>query len=146
MKIALLGTVGVPGRYGGFETLAENLVKHHARTGSASVLTVWCSSKDNATWPTSFQSANLRYVGLKANGVQSILYDVLGLLDAIRTGHNRILLLGVSGAMTLPLIRIFSRARIVTNIDGIEWKREKMERPRQSFSSCLRMGGGALLP
>ena len=133
MKIALLGTVGVPGRYGGFETLAENLVKHHARTGSASVLTVWCSSKDNATRPTSFQSANLRYVGLKANGVQSILYDVLGLLDAIRTGHNQILLLGVSGAMTLPLIRIFSRARIVTNIDGIEWKREKWNGLARAF-------------
>ena len=119
--------------YGGFETLAENLVKHHAHTGSASVLTVWCSSKDNATRPTSFQSANLRYVGLKANGVQSILYDVLGLLDAIRTGHNRILLLGVSGAMTLPLIRIFSRARIVTNIDGIEWKREKWNGLARAF-------------
>ena len=60
MKIALLGTVGVPGRYGGFETLAENIVHHHARTGSASVLTVWCSSKDNTTRPTRFQNADLR--------------------------------------------------------------------------------------
>ena len=133
MKIALLGTVGVPGRYGGFETLAENIVHHHARTGSASVLTVWCSSKDNTTRPTRFQSADLRYVGLKANGVQSIPYDFLGLLDAIRTGHNRILLLGVSGAMALPLIRIFSRARIVTNIDGIEWKREKWNGLARAF-------------
>lgn len=133
MKIALLGTVGVPGRYGGFETLAENIVHHHARTGSASVLTVWCSSKDNATRPTNFKNADLRYVGLKANGVQSIPYDFLGLLDAIRTGHNRILLLGVSGAMVLPLIRIISRARIVTNIDGIEWKREKWNGLARAF-------------
>jgi len=26
---SILGTAGVPGRYGGFETLAENLVRYH---------------------------------------------------------------------------------------------------------------------
>lgn len=41
--------------------------------------------------------------------------------------RDRILLLGVSGALALPLIRLISRARIVTNIDGIEWKREKWQ-------------------
>ena len=77
MKIALLGTVGVPGRYGGFETLAENLVRHHACTGRADGLTVWCSARDNASHPPRFESADLRYVGLRANGVQSILYDAV---------------------------------------------------------------------
>ena len=125
MKVAILGTVGVPGRYGGFETLAENLVHHHKRTGMDAELTVWCSTKAKTGRPARFESADLRYVRLKANGVQSIPYDVVSLFDAVRTGHNRIILLGVSGAMALPLIRLVSRAQIVTNIDGIEWKREK---------------------
>ena len=125
MKIALLGTVGVPGRYGGFETLAENLVHYHARTNRAADLTVWCSSKDNSEQPSRFESADLRYINLKANGMQSIPYDAVSLVQAVRTGHDSIILLGVSGAMVLPLIRIISKARIVTNIDGIEWKREK---------------------
>ena len=43
----------------------------------------------------------------------------------MRYGHDRILLLGVSGALVLPMIRLVSRTRIITNIDGIEWKREK---------------------
>lgn len=124
-KIALLGTVGVPGRYGGFETLAENLVRYHARTRREVTLTVWCSAKDNVEHPDRFEHSDLRYVSLRANGVQSILYDAISLWQAVRSGHNRILLLGVSGALMLPLIRLFSRARIVTNIDGIEWKREK---------------------
>ena len=38
---------------------------------------------------------------------------------------DNILLLGVSGAICLPIIRLFSKTRIVTNIDGLEWKREK---------------------
>lgn len=125
MKIAVLGTVGVPGRYGGFETLAENLVHYHARSGHFSELTVWCSSKDNAEHPPRYETAALRYVGLRANGVQSIAYDALSLLDAVRTGQDRIVLLGVSGALALPVIRLVSRARIVTNVDGIEWKRAK---------------------
>ncbi len=125
MKIAILGTVGVPGRYGGFETLAENLVRYHSSTGQQAVLTVWCSAKDNAEHPARFENADLRYVGLRANGIQSIPYDVVSLWQAVRSGHNRILLLGVSGALALPLMRLISRARIITNIDGIEWKREK---------------------
>lgn len=125
MKIAILGTVGVPGRYGGFETLAENLARYHNSSGQHAALTVWCSAKDNAEHPVRFESADLRYVGLRANGVQSIPYDAISLWQAVRSGHDRILLLGVSGALALPLIRLISRARIITNIDGIEWKREK---------------------
>ena len=125
MKIAILGTVGVPGRYGGFETLAENLARYHSSTSHHAALTIWCSAKDNAEHPVLFESANLRYIGLRANGVQSIPYDVISLWQAVRSGHDRILLLGVSGALALPLIRLISRARIITNIDGIEWKRGK---------------------
>jgi glycosyltransferase involved in cell wall biosynthesis len=125
MKIAILGTVGVPGRYGGFETLAENLVRYLSRSDHRAELTVWCSAPDTPEQPSSFESANLRYVNLRANGAQSIPYDAVSLWQAVRSRHDRILLLGVSGALALPLIRLISRARIVTNIDGIEWKREK---------------------
>jgi glycosyltransferase involved in cell wall biosynthesis len=124
-RIAIVGTVGLPGRYGGFETLAENLVHYHSRTGHGAALTVWCSGKDSVEYLDFFESAELRYVDLRANGLQSIPYDVVSLWQAIRSDHKRILLLGVSGALALPVIRIISRARIITNIDGIEWKREK---------------------
>ena len=70
MKIALLGTVGVPGRYGGFETLAENLVRYHKSTDQRAALTIWCSAKDRTEYPH-FERAELRYVGLRANGVQA---------------------------------------------------------------------------
>ena len=133
MKIALLGTVGVPGLYGGFETLAENLVRYHAATKPNYKLTVWCSAKDKVDRPARFESADLRYVRLKANGVQSVFYDAISMIDAIWSGHDRIILLGVSGALMLPVVRLFSRVRIVTNIDGIEWKRDKWTRLARAF-------------
>ena len=124
-KIAILGTVGVPGSYGGFETLAQNLVDYHGATAQQAGLAVYCSAKAFVARPESYGTARLRYIGLDANGPQSIVYDLLSLFDAVRRGDNRLLLLGVSGALALPLLRLVSRARIVTNIDGIEWKREK---------------------
>lgn len=124
-KIAIIGTVGVPGNYGGFETLAQNLVNYHGSNVKNSTIAVYCSTKAFEARPERYGCASLRYVSLKANGFQSIPYDIVSLIDAIRRGDDRLLLLGVSGALSLPIIRLFSKSRIVTNIDGIEWKREK---------------------
>lgn len=127
-QIAILGTVGVPGRYGGFETLAENLVRQHQGSNRAESLTVYCSARAYPDRPPRFLSAALRYLPLSANGVQSIPYDIWSLFDAARRGTDAVLLLGVSGALALPLLRLGPRGRrmrVVTNIDGIEWKRDK---------------------
>lgn len=125
--IAILGTVGVPANYGGFETLAENLVKYHSSEKLTDELTVYCSSKSYVEKVPSYLSARLKYVPLNANGAQSIPYDIWSLLSAIWHRYDVILLLGVSGAIALPLVRLFSSVRIVTNIDGIEWRREKWQ-------------------
>lgn len=128
-RIAIVGIVGVPGRYGGFETLVENLVDYHASRDLKSQLAVYCSTKGGSSeLGKQHKQAELRWIPLDANGPQSIAYDFLSLLDAVRKSDQRILILGVSGTMILPLIRLFSRARIITNIDGIEWKRAKWGR------------------
>lgn len=125
MKAAILGTVGVPAKYGGFETLAENLVAYHERSAIGLDLSVYCSAKATSSPLDQYRGASLRYINLDANGVQSILYDIVGLIDAILRGRKRILLLGVSGAIILPLLRLVPGVKIITNVDGIEWKRAK---------------------
>jgi glycosyltransferase involved in cell wall biosynthesis len=119
--------VGVPANYGGFETLAENLVKYHAENSLPDAITVYCSSKSYPEKTPIFLSAQLKYVPLNANGAQSIPYDIISLLSAVWNRSDVILLLGVSGAVALPLVRLISSARIITNIDGIEWRREKWQ-------------------
>lgn len=138
-KIAILGTVGVPSRYGGFETLADNLVRYHSARNETSELTVWCSAKDNFDQPKQYGNAQLRYVNLHANGIQSVLYDIVSLFQAIRSGQDQIVLLGVSGAIALPIIRMLSNTRIITNIDGIEWKRDKWNRIAKRFLKLSEM-------
>jgi glycosyltransferase involved in cell wall biosynthesis len=75
----------------------------------------------------------LRYSRFSANGPQSIPYDVTTLADACLHGVDIILLLGVSGAIALPFVRLCSRARIATNIDGIEWRRAKWRKAARCF-------------
>lgn len=132
-KISIIGTVGVPARYGGFETLVENLVKHHAFSNTSEVITVYCSSRSYPSREPAYLSAQLIYVPLKANGAQSIMYDMYSLFLAIWNRSGVILLLGVSGAIALPIVRLLSSAKIVTNIDGIEWRREKWQGVAKRF-------------
>lgn len=120
MKICVIGTVGVPASYGGFETLVERLIEDKSVT-----FYVYCSSKHYSKRPHEYNGAKLIYIPLKANGVSSIFYDIFSLAHALYYGHRNFLVLGVSGAIFFPIVKLFSNIRLVTNIDGIEWKRDK---------------------
>lgn len=123
--IAILGTVGMPANYGGFETLAENLVVYHQAQGIQDKLTVYCSAQAYTEKKEKYRTAHLKYIPLNANGAQSIPYDIWGLLSAVWHRNDVLLQLGVSGAIALPLVRLISKAKVITNIDGIEWRRDK---------------------
>lgn len=122
-KIAIIGTVGLPAKYGGFETLTSHLVTHLA---SKYDFTVYCSGKKYSKEERleSYEGAKLEYINLEANGIQSIPYDTLSILKAIRK-NDVLLILGVAGAWILPFVRLFTNKKIIISIDGIEWKRDK---------------------
>lgn len=124
-KVSIIGTVGLPANYGGFETLVENLAIYHDSYQPPLDLTVYCSQKNYADSKEQFLSTHLAYINLHANGIQSIPYDIVSIWRSIRQRSDIILILGVSGAIVLPLIRLISKAKIITNIDGIEWRRDK---------------------
>lgn len=120
-KLAIIGTVGLPAKYGGFETLAEYLTKHLATQYD---ITVYCSSKAYPTKLKTYNHARLKYLPLHANGVQSIVYDIISVFNALFYA-DVLLILGVSGCMVLPLVKLISSKKIIVNIDGLEWKRAK---------------------
>ncbi len=122
MNIAVVGVVGIPACYGGFESLVENLTLHKSDNVN---YTVFCSSKAYQEHLNTHNEAKLVYLPLKANGVQSIPYDILSLVKCLKLKPDVVLILGVSGCIFLPFFKLFSKAKIVTNIDGLEWKRDK---------------------
>jgi glycosyltransferase involved in cell wall biosynthesis len=122
---AIVGIVGLPARYGGFETLADQLVR---RLGGTQRILVYCSGKPPASLPREHHGATLEFLSWDANGWQSIIYDAVAMLRSAWRCRT-LLVLGVSGCLMLPLIRLLAPGlRIVTNIDGLEWKRRKWGR------------------
>ena len=126
-NVAIVGTQGVPARYGGFETLVENIIGKNCPLEVQ--YTVFCSSKDfkKEERLLSYKGAFLKYIPLHANGIQSTLYDIWSLLKVIR-GYDVIVILGVSGCIFLPIFRLFCHKRLVINIDGLEHRRAKWGR------------------
>lgn len=134
-KVAIVGTAGLPAAYGGFETLAENLVKNLA--GSYDFV-VYCKRTPRKRRQSSFLGARLIYLPLHSNGWQSLFYDVVSLLHAFSTA-DVVLYLGPVAGFMAPLNRLSAR-NLIVNFGGLnEWEREKL-RPlekRYMFLSCF---------
>jgi glycosyltransferase involved in cell wall biosynthesis len=121
-NIAVIGTVGIPACYGGFESLVENLTINKS---NATNYAVFCSSKSYNEKLPEYNKASLHYIPLKANGIQSIPYDILSMIRTWVLKPDVVLILGVSGCVFLPVFKLFSSSKVIVNIDGLEWKREK---------------------
>lgn len=121
-RVAIIGTVGVPASYGGFETLVENIIGGNASEGIE--YTIFCSSKSYTEQKAEYKGAKLKYVGLKANGAQSTPYDILSMMKTTNK-YDVALILGVSGCIFLPIFRLWFRNKLIVNIDGLEHRRGK---------------------
>lgn len=120
IRVSVIGTAGVPACYGGFESLVDNLLDW---TPPDVAYTVFCPAKKYKTHLESYKGAQLVYLDRDANGAESILYDFDGMRRSL--GADVMLILGVSGCLFLPYIRRRFKGKIITNIDGLEWKRDK---------------------
>lgn len=130
-KIAIIGTVGIPAKYGGFETLAHHLTKELQNEFEFQVY-----NSSTAYSPSErlseFNGAKLIYLPFKANGIQSIVYDIVSMIHALFTA-DVLLVLGVSGGLFTPIVRLFSNKKIIVNIDGLEWRRAKWNKYTRWF-------------
>lgn len=122
-KVAIIGTVGLPANYGGFETLASHIVKNLCDKYQ---FTVYCTTKKYKKEERlkEFLGARLKFIPFNANGIQSIIYDTISILHALFYA-DVLLILGVAGAWILPFVKLFTNKKIIVSIDGIEWKRDK---------------------
>lgn len=125
MKIAILGTRGIPNNYGGFEQFAENLSVRLAEKGH--LITVYNPhyhyyAGNNYKGVEIIKKYNPeKLLGASAN----YIYDYLCLLDALKKYFDIILECGAASAsLSFYLCRLNNKI-IITNPDGLEWKRKK---------------------
>ena len=101
IKVAVIGSVGVPAKYGGFETLADKLVEFLADKVQ---MTVYCSGLQYSKRLSTYKGAKLEYIDFSANGVQSVFYDILSIKRAVKD-HDVLLILGVAGMLFVAIGR-----------------------------------------
>jgi glycosyltransferase involved in cell wall biosynthesis len=121
MRIAILGTRGIPARYGGFETFAERIATGLFARGFD--VTVFCESVTTSS-PDDFQGVRLRYISAPSVGhLKTILYD-LRCLWAARKGYDVVYMLGYGAAPFCLIPRLWG-GEVWINPDGLEWARSK---------------------
>ncbi len=128
--VTVIGIQGVPAQYGGFESLVENLIGDNKSPDVK--YTIFCSGKDMPVKVSGYKGAELKYIPLNANGIQSIPYDIISLF-MIPRNTDAILVLGVSGCIILPLFRLFCRKKLIINKDGLEHRRKKWGKLARAF-------------
>ncbi len=128
IKVSIIGSNGIPAKYGGWETLVENIV---SKLSSKFEVTVFCSSKIYKKKIAKYKNSYLNYISLKPNGFQSIIYDAISLYKSNKFADFTIIL-GVSGAIFIPFLKR-SKNKLIINPDGLEWKRTKWNFLIQKF-------------
>lgn len=136
LEIAILGTRGIPGRYGGFETFAEELSVRLAERGHQ--ITVYCRSgiAPNGGAPIGVApNAPEIYRGVQLVHLPAIHHkyaETLShtLLSAVHALFQRYDIVYVCNSANAPICWIpwMRRQQVVLNVDGLEWQRAKWGR------------------
>jgi len=132
MKIAILGTRGIPNNYGGFEQLAQFLSLGLFANGHQ--VSVYSSSRHQ------YQEKEWRGIHLihqndpedRLGAAGQFIYDLNCIRDSRTRGFDVILNLGyTSSSVWMNLFP--KKTKIITNMDGLEWKRSKYSKKVQKF-------------
>jgi glycosyltransferase involved in cell wall biosynthesis len=123
MRIAILGTRGVPAKYGGFETFAEELGRRLVEHGHS--VTVY--GRDRFVPRGTRSYLGMRIVRLPAppsKYLETVVHTLFSALHALTQHYDVVYVCNSANLPAVILLRLFGR-RVVLNVDGLEWKRRK---------------------
>jgi hypothetical protein len=126
-KVAIIGSHGLYAKYGGWDQLVNNLAEKKSENIEYLIFNS-AESPKNITCPP---GVTVKRLGIKASGFQGLFYDFWSILISFGKADT-LLLLGVQGIPLIPLLSLFGKTKIVSNVGGIEW-----ERPKFGFFSKL---------
>src|SRR5258708_19058479 len=128
MRIAILGTRGIPAQYGGFETFAEELGQRLAKRGHR--VTVYCRQRPDS--PT-YLGVNLVYLPtIRHKYFETLAHTAVSFLHAVFQRYDVILCCNAPSAIFCWLPRLFGTP-VALNVDGLERNRKKWNRVAKSW-------------
>ena len=133
MKIAIIGTRGIPNHYGGFEQFAEYLSVGLVNLGHD--ITVYNSHKhpyQESTW-NKVHIVHCNDPEHKYGTVGQFIYDFNCIWHTRKKNYDIILQLGYTSSSVWGWLLPRKKSIVTTNMDGLEWKRTKFSKPVQRF-------------
>ena len=132
MKVAILGSRGIPAKYGGFETFAEGLTENLTKKGFD--LTVSCEYEPHKSRIKDLNGIKLDYFPIKPpkNYLLRKFYENLSdiyFLIKLSRNYDIIIFLGIEVGMFLFIPKLLNRQiKTLVNIDGVMWERTKFNK------------------
>ena len=123
MNIAIVGTRGIPNRYGGFERFAEQISSRFADHGHR--VTVYC--RRAFTRPDDVYDKRVRRVivpSLHQKHLDTWVSTFFAAVHVAFTDNDVVLLCNVANSPWAYIPRLFGKP-VVLNVDGLDRKREK---------------------
>ncbi len=133
MRIALVGTRGVPAAYGGFETAVEEVGRRLADSGHDVV--VYCRTTPGSTAEQPATHLGMRLVHLPAarkRALETLSHTALSVGHLVTHRTDAAFVFNAANAPLLPVIRA-ARIPVATHVDGLEWKRTKWSGTGQKY-------------
>ena len=124
LRIAMLGTRGVPAAYGGFETAVEEIGQRLAARGHD--VTVYCRQSKGDEPRDHYLGMDLVHLpSVRSKAIETLSHTALsvGHLSTIEK-HDVAFLFNAANAPFLPALRL-QRIPTAVHVDGLEWKRGK---------------------
>lgn len=126
MRIAILGTRGIPASYGGFETFAEHLATRLVARGHE--VTVYCRSHYVSPRQLEYHGVRLEVLPtIKHKYFDTVVHAFLSAVHAVGKRFNAALICNAANAPFAPILR-FTGTPVAINVDGLEHKRKKWGR------------------
>lgn len=123
MRLAILGTRGIPASYGGFETFAEHLSTRLVSRGHE--VTVYCRSHYTSPRQLEFQGVRLQVLPtIHHKYLDTVVHTFLSALHAAPQRHDAALICNAANAPFAPILR-WTGTPVAINVDGLEHKRKK---------------------
>lgn len=124
MRIAIIGSRGIPAHYGGFETFAQELAPRLVALGHE--VTVYCrAGYTGDPPPDSFEGVRLIHTPyLRSRALETPSHELSSILDSLRRRVDAYYFLGTRSSIFYLPLRL-TRRDVVVHTDGIEWKRRK---------------------
>jgi glycosyltransferase involved in cell wall biosynthesis len=121
MKIAYAATMGIPARYGGFETCVEEVATRLAQKGHD--ITVYCACQGSKPQTTSYKGVQLEYVQrLKRKFLDFPFRAFVSALDIMRKNVEIAHFFGTD-SWPFALLPRAASLKTVLSLDGLVWKR-----------------------